>query len=157
MSSKTIVKSSGTALETDEFDTLLFENPEVCSRCYRTIRETYGPDGEYRRSVRISDGYRCEDMDDYGEKRIHRPCTYCSECGSQYGRAEDDVILSSKEASHIAANIARQLQRRGIDAATDVAQYVVSKLKSRPELQGRDTDIFRRAAKLSVKYNGGIH
>lgn len=158
MSTATVVRqSNSTALTPDDFDEILFHNPEVCSRCYRTIRENYGPAGEYRRAVRLSEGHRCEDMDRYGELRIHRACTYCSECGAQYGRAEDEAILSSKEASHIAANIAHQLQQRGIDAATDVIKYVVSKLKSDSELQGRDTDIFRKAAKLATKYNGGIH
>lgn len=139
----------------DDFDDLLFKNPTVCSRCYRTVRERYGPTEEHQRRVRIADGHRCEDMDPYGERRVYRPCTYCSECGSQSARAEDDVILTQCEASHVAANIAFQLQHRGIDAAIGVIQYVTSKLKAKPELQGRDTDIFRVAAKLAVKYPEG--
>lgn len=145
------------------FDELAFNEPTVCSRCFSLIRtrdtfrpdvlsgvSQYAPEERLRRAFDGTHGYRTEDMDEYGVQRVHRPCTYCSECGSQSGRAEDHD-LSRRNAIIFADNLIARLQESDVDVDTHALKFTVGKLKSDERLNGVDTEIFRRATKLGIK------
>lgn len=146
------------------FDEIVFNDPTVCSRCFSVIRkrDTYRPDvgiggvsrhapeERLRRAYDGERGYRCEDMDEYGEIRVYHPCTYCGECGSQHGRA-DNGDLSEALACEFAGNAADRLRESSMTVSRDALQYAVGKFKRMSEIQGYDTEIFRRATKIAIR------
>lgn len=86
----------------------------------------------------------------YGYRPLHEPRTFCSDCGSQSGRADDDD-LPRRMAVIFAGNLANRLHESGVDIDTSELKRAVGLLKSKEELNGRDTEIFRRATKIAIK------
>lgn len=154
----------------DAYDELVFHNPEFCSQCHRQIRayddyrpeveaenkqggkvSKYAPEERYRRAYHGSQGYRVQDMDDYGELRVHRPTTYCDECGSQHGRADGSRTLSESNALDAARYLVGALEHQDVDLDRGALYHVVKEGKSRRDLQGHDSDLFRRATEFAIK------
>lgn len=149
----------------DAFDIYAFHSPTVCSRCFSLIRryDTFRPDAgggvsKYapeERCVRAFDGehgYKHENFehDEYGYRPFHRPRTFCSECGSQSGRASDDDI-SRRRAVVFAGNLVNRLREGGIAVSDRTLKYLVGKFKSDERLDGVDTEIYRRSVKIAVR------
>lgn len=165
----------------DAFDQLVFEDRTICSRCFKQIRryDTFRPDADggvskyapQERCVRAFDGAKgykhdcteiVPDWDDerspipaaayaYDYRPLHRPRTFCGECGSQSGRA-DDLVLSQRDAVCFAENLIDRFEEARIAIDRRAVKYTVRELKSREELCGYDTEIFRRAVKLGIKH-----
>jgi hypothetical protein len=148
------------------FRDLVFHEPTVCSRCFATIRryDTYRPDATQgvskyapeERCVRAFDGekgYKHEhfDHDEYGYRPFHRPRTFCGECGSQSGRAED-LTLSRRAALACVETLVEQLVTAGVTVHTRAVRETVRRMKSNPDLKDYDTEIFERATKLGIKF-----
>lgn len=146
------------------FDELAFHDPTVCSRCFCLIRrhDTYRPDADggvskyapEERVVRAFDGgkgYKTEPVDEYGYRPLHEPRTFCDECGSQSGRA-DDLILSRRDALLFAENLIERLENANVAVNRHALKYAVREMKSREQLRGYDTEIFRRATKVAIRH-----
>lgn len=152
------------------YDELVFHNPEFCSQCHRQIRayddyrpevqeenkrggavSKYAPEERYRRAFGGAGGYRVQDMDAYGELRVHRPTSYCSECGSQQGRADGSRTLSESAALDAARYLVGALEHQDVDLDRGALYKVVKEGKSRRDLQGHDSDLFRKAAEFAIK------
>lgn len=86
----------------------------------------------------------------YGYRPLHEPRTFCSDCGSQSGRADDDD-LPRRLAVIFAANLANRLHEAGVTVDTDELKRAIGLFKSREDLNGCDTEIFRRATKIVIK------
>lgn len=95
-------------------------------------------------------GYKVETNNEYGYRPLHRPRTFCGECGSQSGRADDET-LSQRFAVSVVDNLVDRLQERDVDINYTAVRYCVKKLKSKPETKDYDTEIFERATKLGIK------
>jgi hypothetical protein len=147
----------------DAFDDIAFTDPTVCSRCFALIRrhDTFRPDATQgvskyapeERCVRAHDGvkgYRLSQMNGYGYRPIYEPRTFCGECGSQSGRADDDA-LSQRQAVSFADNLLNRLHEADVCVKERALKYVVGQLKGDERLQGYDTEIFRRATKVAIK------
>lgn len=161
------------------FDELAFHEPTVCSRCFSLIRrhDTFRPDADggvskyapEERCVRAFDGgkgYKIEAVEDepdwidwapipaedfvYGYRPLHEPRTFCDECGSQSGRA-DDSDLSRRQTVLFAAHLANRLIEADVDVDTDELKRAVGLLKSKVGRYGCDTEIFRRATKIAIR------
>lgn len=87
---------------------------------------------------------------EYDYRPLHRPRTFCGECGSQSGRA-DDLVLSQRDALLFADNLIERFQEANVAIDRRAVKYTVRELKNREKLCGYDTEIFRRATKLGVK------
>lgn len=147
------------------FDELAFHDPTVCSRCFSLIRkrDTFRPDvgiggvSKYapeERLIRWYDGergYKTEATNEYGYRPLHNPRTFCSDCGSQSGRAED-IDLSRRTAILFTENLLTRLREAGVHVDQQALKYTVGTLKSDERLEGADTEIFRRAVKLGIKH-----
>ncbi|WP_330633700.1 hypothetical protein [Halocatena halophila] len=145
------------------FDEIVFHEPTVCSRCFCLIRrhDTYRPDtdggvSDYAPTERLRrayigvKGYKTEELDEYGYRKIFEPRTFCDECGSQSGRA-DEQNLPRRLAVQFAANLANRLHEEGIKVNTAELKRAVALLKSKEELTGYDTEIFERATKIAIQ------
>ncbi|MBX0325745.1 hypothetical protein EGH21_22265 [Halomicroarcula sp. F13] len=145
------------------FDDLLFEHPEYCSTCFSRIRDrtehdqsadSLGtgnkPTETLERSGKGIIGQDATDHDDYGAQRSHHARTYCGECGSPSGRASGARICSLQEAISRSHNIARALHRHGYYPDIDTLYRAVERLKTDPERQGKDREIFATATYLAV-------
>lgn len=145
------------------FDELAFHDPTTCSRCFALIRrhDTFRPDADggvskyapEERCVRAYDGgkgHKIEPVDEYGYRPLHEPRTFCDECGSQSGRA-DDLDLSRRNAVLFADNLFDRLREAGVACDRDDLKRAVGLFKSIEGLNGRDTEIFRRATKIVVR------
>ena len=109
------------------------------------------------RTVRNGDGQvtGTEPRGAYGYRPIHRRATFCSSCGSESGRADDDP-LSRRECLRYCENLATRLVDVGLvddtELATTVLKRYVREAKSRPGADGRETEIFRWATERSVTW-----
>lgn len=87
---------------------------------------------------------------EYDYRPLHRPRTFCGECGSQSGRA-DDLVLSRSNALLFADNLIERFNEANVALDERALKYLVQELKSREKLCGYDTEIFRRATKVAIK------
>jgi hypothetical protein len=151
------------------FDDLLFESPEVCSHCYSRIRdrEEHDPEQSYQRlgtgnhptetlersGVGVL-GIDIEDKNKHGSRQATTSRTYCSECGTDRGRARGDHIHSAYDAQRICDRLVRRLHERGWYPDVDVLYQTVEHLKSQPDYQGQDREIFATAVWLASHRHG---
>lgn len=142
----------GGELDESVFDQVAFHNPEVCSRCFARIREVEDLD--------VQDAPDCWDETDrrrsddgvhgwiwFGDddtSRVHEPRTYCRECGSRSGRA-DDQALSKRETLANCARLHERLVEAGYDSELYELKRRVRVAKSRPKYEAFDTEIMRWA------------
>ena len=147
------------------FERSVWNNPGVCNSCFSRIKS------DYRRVRDGVVGYDVEDHDAYGEETVrdedarvvetqakgthgalctHHARTTCDHCGSIAGRAPDDP-LSRREALRRVPELAERLREQGIDVNEFAIRYTVRELKSNPDLQGADHEIFERATKVGVR------
>lgn len=147
------------------FKRLVFHEPTICSRCFVKIREldTYRPDTDagvssyapterYRRAHDGEKGECVHEYDGYGYRPFHSPRTFCGDCGSQSGRADDAHILSKAAMMEHAQNLADRLDEAGVVVHADILSGLVGKFKSKPKLSGYDTEIYGRATKLAIRH-----
>jgi len=146
------------------FDDLVFEHPEYCSTCFSRIRDHTEHTGESQNTLGTGNkptetleragkgvaGQDAHDHDDYGAARSHHARTYCGECGSPSGRASGARICSLQEAISRCHNIARILHREGYYPHVGTLYTVVESLKTDPERQGKDREIFATATYLAI-------
>lgn len=147
------------------FDEIAFHDPTVCSRCFSLIRkrDTYRPDvgiggvskhapeERLRRAFNGGKGYKTEVVDEYGYRPLHEPRTFCEDCGSQSGRADDDS-LSQRQAVSFAGNLFSRLREANVRVSERTLKYLVGQLKEDKRVQGYDTEIFRRAVKVAIRH-----
>lgn len=146
------------------FDDHLFENPEICSNCFSRIRDhtehddTAGRLGTGNRPTetleRAGDGIVGQDerrLDDYGEITSSFSRTYCGECGSPGGRADGSHILSLQAMWWRADNIVRRLHEQGYYPDLETFYDAIETLKTNPDRQGRDREIFAAATYLAIE------
>lgn len=149
------------ALALDQFDDLLFENPEVCSRCFARIRdrETHDHQGlgtgnkpteTLERAGDGEVGYDLETKDGYGELTATQVRTYCSKCGSPSGRASGDETAPLQTIKRRCDRIVRRLHDQGYYLNISQFYQLVEILKKRPDAQGRDRQILAIAIHLSL-------
>jgi len=146
------------------FDDLIFEHPEYCSTCFSRIRDKTEHSDASANSIGTGNkptetleragkgvvGQDTHDHDEYGAKRSHYGRTYCGECGSPSGSASGARICSLQEAISRSHNIVRALHRHGYYLDIGTLYEVVEKLKTDPERQGKDREIFATAAYLAI-------
>jgi len=146
------------------FDDLIFEHPEYCSTCFSRIRDRTEhsdtsanrlgtgnrPTETLERAGKGIIGQDAHDHDDYGAARSHHARTYCGECGSPSGSASGARICSLQEATSRCHNIARALHRYGYYPDISKLYAVVEQLKTDPERQGKDREIFATGTYLAI-------
>lgn len=151
------------------FDDLLFGNPEVCSHCFSRIRDHTENDPEQshqtlgtgnhpnetleRSGVGIL-GIDIEDMNEYGSQQSTRARTYCGECGTDRGKARGDHIHSWYDAQRIADRLVRRLNEQGWYPDVDKLYNTIDHLKSQPDRQGQDREIFATAVWIATHRHG---
>lgn len=144
------------------FDEVVFTNPEICSNCFARIRDrdendtdTWGS-GNRPESVlqRVGDGvvgHDCEVHDRYGAVRTYHSRTFCDQCGRKSGTARDDT-LSKQEALGRVDALVRRLQEHGYAPAVERMYHAVGHLKSQPEYEAKDTEIFAAATAIGITH-----
>lgn len=152
----------------DAFDDIAFNDPTVCSRCFALIRrhDTYRPDADggvsqyapTERCIRAfngAKGHKIAQTNDYGYRPLHEPRTFCGECGSQSGHADDDD-LSRCLAVQFADNLADRLVEANVvyldGVLRDALKYLIGRFKSDDRLHGIDTEIFRASTRIAIKH-----
>jgi len=146
----------------ERFDELLFENPEVCSRCYSKIRdhETHDldrlgngnrPTETLQRAGHGIIGQAVEEQDHYGVRRTHTARTFCGECGIQSGRADGRHIHSIQAMRGLCDNVVRRLHEQGLFPDITTLYGTVVSLKRDPDHQGRDRQILATAVELALR------
>lgn len=126
----------------------------------------YAPEERLRRAFDGTKGYKITPTEEkpdridqsaiaaedyvYGYRPLHEPRTFCAECGSQSGRA-DDLDLPRRQAIIFSQNLANRLIEADIDIEPDELKRAVGLMKSKEGLNGCDTEIFRRATKIAVE------
>lgn len=146
------------------FDDLIFENPETCSQCFGRIRDRTEHDVSADRLgtgnrptetiTRAGDGIVGQDdttHDAYGAQRTYRAKTYCGVCGSPSGRADGAHICSLQQARRRADNIIRRLHRLGYYPDVQALYSAIETLKTDPDHQGQDREIFATATYLAIE------
>lgn len=151
----------------DQFDELLFANPEVCARCFARIRDRTEHDaaagrlGTGNRPTETLEragagtvGQDVETKGAHGAQRAYHARTFCGECGAAGGRAIGDEILSGQFLRGCCDRIVRRLHERGYYPDLVTLYGTVATLKSRPDYQGRDREILATAVYLALEGGG---
>lgn len=151
----------------ERFDELLFESPEVCSRCFAKIRDRTEHDAAAGRLgtgnrptetlERAGDGTIGQDVETkgaHGAKRVYHSRTFCSRCGATGGHAIGDEILSLQVLRSCCDRIVRRLHERGYYPDLVRLYGTVATLKSQPDYQGRDREILATAVYLALEDGG---
>lgn len=126
------------------FDTEVWDDPAVCNACFERIRADSGlaAAGEH--------GHQVEEHDPHGAIRSYPETVFCGECGSESGVARD-VPMSRRNALQAARALVARLENADIPVDGRAVREFVRECKTRDELQGRDTEIFRRATAFGVR------
>jgi len=148
----------------DQFDDLLFANPEICARCFATIRDRTEHDAAAGRLgtgnrptetlERAGDGTVGQDVETkgaHGAQRSYRARTFCGECGVAGGQAIGDEILPLQTLRGCCDRIVRRLHERGHYPDLGRLYGTVHHLKSQPDYQGRDREILATAVHLALE------
>lgn len=148
------------------FDDLLFENPEICSECYARIRDHTDlgdhaadrlgtnpnkPTETLERAGAGTVGQDCRDMDSYGVKRDYYARTYCDDCGSPGGTTAGDTDHSLQTMLRNGDSIVRRLHELGWYPDVEAFYTALRTLKTDPDNQGRDRNIYAVAVYLALK------
>lgn len=161
------------------FDRIVWRNARVCNGCfehikeieeatfnggvddhdvqedYRTPQATIEPDEQIHSFVDGATG--SPRRDEAGESTI-RPGqqrasivrTTCQSC-ARIGCWADDETLSKIQALRLVGPLAHRLREQGLEFDESTLQHAVRLFKERDDVQGYDTEIFRRSVKLAVK------
>ncbi|AFZ74540.1 hypothetical protein [Natronobacterium gregoryi] len=154
------------------FRRYVFNNPETCSNCFRTIKSdhvrichgTLGHDVEPKATRAKSVRRHPTDDDEIGPEGIcigteqveittkarYPTRTICEDCGSVAGRADSNP-LSRREALSRAENVAERLHELGEPVDIDQLKHAVGHLKSLEEFASYDTEVFEAATTVCVK------
>lgn len=151
------------------FDDHLFEHPGICSHCFSRIRDHRDNDPEQsnqtlgtgnhptetleRSGVGVL-GIDVEDKNEYGSQQSTRARTYCGGCGTDRGKARGDHIHSAYDAQRICDHIIRRLHEQGWYPDVQRLYNVVDHLKSQPDRQGQDREIFATAVWIATHEHG---
>lgn len=151
---------SGDVDPAEAFDVLVFENPRVCSGCFEHVRDIDQATLRYGRAepLDVQDVHRTDQatlepdadrIDAYGELESARARTTCRTCG-RIGCWADDATLTQMQALRLTVPLADRLEEAGVPINRHALRKAVRELKSREEIQGYDTEIFRRATKIAI-------
>lgn len=161
------------------FDRIVWHNPRVCNGCFEHIKEieeatfnggvddhdvqedhrtpqaTIEPDEQIHTSVDGATGSpRRGDPGDAttrpGQERTSIARTTCRSC-ARVGCWADDDTLSKIQAVRLTTPLAARLREAGLDFSERALRRAVHLFKSRDDVQGYDTEIFRRSVKLAVQ------
>ncbi|KDE56836.1 hypothetical protein EL22_19525 [Halostagnicola sp. A56] len=141
------------------FDRLVWHNPRVCNGCFEHVREVQEgtfSGGVYdhaveerKRTPQATLEQGIVDHDEYGEKTSTPPMTTCRTC-ARIGCWADDDTLSKIQALRLIGPLAHRLREQGLEFDKSVLRRAVRLFKERDDVQGYDTEIFRRSVKLAV-------
>ena len=151
------------------FDRIVWYNSRCCNACFertKDIDETTFSGGVYDHDAQ--DHYRTSqatlepderivqdvDVDGRGttrpgQQRSAIPRTTCRTC-ARIGCWADDDTLSKTQAVRLTTPLARRLEEAGLEFDTSVLRRAVRLFKERDDVQGYDTEIFRRSVKLAA-------
>ncbi|AFZ73026.1 hypothetical protein [Natronobacterium gregoryi] len=161
------------------FDRIIWANPRVCNGCFERIKEieeatfsggvndhdvqehhrtpqaTLEPDEQIQRSVDAATGsLRRDDPGEAtsrpGQQRTSIARTTCRSC-ARIGCWADDDTLSKVQAVRLTSPIAERLEDAGVEFDSHALRRAVRLFKERDDVQGYDTEIFRRSVKLAVQ------
>lgn len=146
------------------FDDLLYASPEICSRCYARIRDRTEHDQDL---ARLGTGNRpaetleragagtvgqdADDVDGYGYRPQYRARTYCGACGSPGGTDIGGWTRSLQQMRRHTDNVIRRLHERGYYPDVQAVYRAVERLKTQPEHQQRDRQIFAAAVAVGLR------
>lgn len=134
------------------FERYLWTNPEVCSECFARIRTEHtmtrdqwgNTVTELDRADAGIQGY-----DNVNGGGVYLPRTFCEDCG---GRGHADPETDSKiQATRRATQIVARLDERNIPVDARALRRATRVLKSKPELEALDREIYERATKIAVR------
>ncbi|PGF16170.1 hypothetical protein CP556_08625 [Natrinema sp. CBA1119] len=139
------------------FDRLVWYNDRVCNGCFEHVREIeeFSP----RKSLDVEERNRTPQasleqgsipQDEYGELESGQPMTTCRTC-ARVGCWADDDTLSKVQALRLIGPLAHRLREQGLEFDEGTLRKAVRLFKSREDVQGYDTEIFRRSVKLAAQ------
>ena len=161
------------------FDRLVWHNDRVCNGCFEHIREidratvsggvhdhdvqdrhrtpgtTVEPDARIVESVDGATGSpergnAGDSRTRPGQQRAQLARTTCRTC-ARVGCWADDDTLSKVQAVRLVTPLAERLRERGLEFDEHTLRRAVRLFKERDDVQGYDTEIFRRSVKLAVQ------
>jgi hypothetical protein len=122
----------------------VFENRDICDECFAIVRID---------DVRCQQGIQAvdvEEKDAYGVTERPQTRTTCRDCGS-IGCSTTGETASTRTALERVGKLADRLQAAGHSPDRQAMRYIVRQGKRRPELAGRDHDLYALAAKVGLK------
>jgi hypothetical protein len=140
----------------------ILHNPEICSSCFRRIRDREELDTDSWGSgnapgevlTRIGDGVVGHDsrsVDEYGAVQQYFTRTFCGGCGQPGGRLDDDTI-SLFRALRRCPRLITRLEEQGLPVYHRAVYLNVMVHKRNKSLQGHDTEIFEAAVTSGVRH-----
>lgn len=140
----------------EAFDRCVWHNPRVCNACFEHVKQI--DRGEPRSGLSVEDHYRTENatlepdtdpVDTHGAVEASRARTTCSTC-ARVGCWADEETLSKIEAVRLTTPLAERLRDAGVAFDEQALRRAVRLFKEIDDVQGYDTEIFRRSTKLAV-------
>lgn len=161
------------------FDRVVWHNPRICNGCFERIKEieettfsggindhdvqedhrtpqaTIEPDEQIHSFVDGTTGSpRRGDHGDAtirpGQQRTSIARTTCRSC-ARVGCWADDDTLSKVQAVRLTTPLAHRLEEAGVEFDSHTLRRAVRLFKEHEDVQGYDTEIFRRSVKLAVR------
>lgn len=137
------------------FRRYVFEDPAVCSNCFRRIknehrRVLWGSLGNDKDAHDEIPDYVDADRDAYGELAVYPARTVCDDCGSVAGRG-DDASMSKRDAVRRTEALADRLEEIGEPVDRTDLKYCVGHLKSQERFASYDTECFEAATTVCVR------
>jgi hypothetical protein len=148
--------SSTTASGGSVFERVAWDDPEVCNGCFARFRvlTTFADDRRHTTTDVTPAGtydYTVEERGDSPALRTHEPRSTCAECGNVNGLAAT-ADLSRREALARVPELADRVREAGFDVDERAMRAHVHEVKSRPDLQGRDREMFDHAVRVGIGF-----
>jgi hypothetical protein len=151
--------SNSTSTTTDEdavFDRVVWSDPEVCNHCFNRFRTltTFDDDLRHTATDVTPSGTYDYTTDEHANSpalRTHDPRSTCGECGSVSGLAATND-LSKRESLGRVPELADRVREAGFDVNERAMRALIKKVKSRPDLQGRDREMFERTVRIGIEF-----
>jgi ArsR family metal-binding transcriptional regulator len=169
MSTTTPPSPDGHVSPAEAFDRLIWHNPRVCNGCFEHVKDVDEARLDRRAEpLDVQDHHRTaratleQDVDSrdpcptaqgqamYGEIQRGVPKTTCRSC-SRIGCWAESETLSKIQALRLTTPLIERLREAGVAVDERILRKTVRAGKERDTLQGYDTELFRRAVKLSVR------
>ncbi|WP_265112297.1 hypothetical protein [Halosolutus halophilus] len=151
------------------FDRLVWHNPRVCNGCFEHVKSVDKACLTRGRAepLDVEDHHRTEhatleqdieamdpapegqSRDSYGERGRAVPRTTCRNC-ARIGCWADDDTLSKVQAVRLTTPLSNRLEEADLEFNERVLRQAVRLFKENEDVQGYDTEIFRRSVKLAI-------